>query len=90
MIKSCCICGNEVDTKKILPYRDLIGADVEIYNMHIAHCDNCGFIFNQTPMTAEQLANRYKNESKVEFDSTEYLQNGDDDFAKRCRRQKFS
>ena len=88
MIKNCCICGNEVETKKILPFRNLIGTNSEIYNMHIARCDNCGFIFYQNPLTAEQLENRYKNESKYEFDSDENIFSETDDYVKRCLRQK--
>ena len=88
MIEKCCICGNEVETKKILPYRDLIGSGVEIYNMHIARCDNCGFIFYQNPFTGKQLENRYKNESKYEFDSEDNIFSESDDYVKRCKRQK--
>ena len=88
LISKCCICGDEVQTKKILSYRDLIGSNVEIYNMHIAACDKCGFIFTQNPFSAEQLENRYKNESKVEFDSNNYIGNGNDDYLQRCNRQK--
>lgn len=60
MIKECCICGGAVETKKILPFRDLIGTGVETWNMHIGICPKCGFIFNQTPLTAAQLESRYK------------------------------
>ena len=88
MIKNCCICGSEVETKKILPFRDLIGAGVETYNMHIARCNKCGFIFYQNPLTAEQLENRYKNESKYEFDSADNIFAESDNYVKRCRRQK--
>ena len=72
MIKECCICGGEVETKKILPFRDLIGTGVEIWNMHIGICPKCGFIFQQTPLTAEQLENRYKNMSKYEYDAEDF------------------
>lgn len=88
MIKKCCICGNEVETKKILPFRDLIGSGVEIYNMHIGRCNNCGFIFYQNPLTAEQLENRYKNESKYEFDSADNVFSESDNYIQRCHRQK--
>lgn len=88
MIETCCICGNKAETKKILSYRDLIGSGVEIYDMHIARCDNCGFIFQQNPLTAEQLENRYKNESKYEFDSADNIFAESDDYVKRCHRQK--
>lgn len=88
MIEKCCICGSDVRTEKILPYRNLLGSTTEIYNMHIAHCDNCGFIFLQNPFTPEQLENRYKHESKFEYDSSENIQNGNDDYIARCYRQK--
>ena len=88
MIEKCCICGGKVETKKILPFRDLIGSGVEIYNMHIGRCDNCGFILQQNPLTAEQLENRYKNESKYEFDSADNIFSESDDYVGRCRRQK--
>ena len=88
MIEKCCICGGKVETKKILPFRDLIGSGVEIYNMHIARCDDCGFIFQQNPFTAEQLANRYKNESKYEFDAEDSLSAESEIYLKRCLRQK--
>lgn len=88
MIKNCCICGGEVETKKILPFRDLIGSGVEVYNMHIARCDRCGFIFQQNPLTPEQLENRYKNESKYEFDAEDSFSPNSDDYIGRCHRQK--
>lgn len=88
MFETCCICGSEVETKKILPFRDLIGSGVETYNMHIARCDKCGFIFQQNPLTAEQLENRYKNESKYEFDSADNVFSESDDYVQRCHRQK--
>ena len=89
MITKCCICGGEVETKKVLPFRDLIGSGVEIYNMHIARCGNCGFIFQQNPLTPEQLENRYKNESKYEFDTKDNeIFSESDNYVKRCHRQK--
>ena len=88
LITTCCICGNEVTTKKILPYRDLIGSGVEIFNMHIARCDNCGFIFQQNPFTAEQLENRYKNESKYEYDSADNVLADSKYYVSLCQRQK--
>ena len=89
MIEKCCICGSDVKTEKILPYRDyLIGSGVEIYNMHLAHCNNCGFIFLKNPFTPEQLENRYKNESCAEFNSSNFVLNGNDDYIGRCHRQK--
>ena len=88
LITNCCICGSEVATKKILPYRDFLGLDIEIYNVHIARCDQCGFIFYQNPLTDEQLENRYKNEACNEFDSDDYIVTGEDNYARRCHRQK--
>lgn len=88
MIEKCFICGGKVETKKILPFRDLIGSGVELYEMHIGRCDNCGFILQQNPLTAEQLENRYKNESKYEFDSADNIFSESDDYVGRCRRQK--
>ena len=88
MITKCCICGEKVATKKILPFRDLIGSGVELYNMHIARCENCGFIFQQNPLTAEQLENRYKNESKYEYDLNDNVFHESDDYLQRCHRQK--
>ena len=88
LITHCCICDGEIETKKILPFRDLIGTTSEIYNMHIAICDKCGFIFQQNPLTAEQLENRYKNQSKYEFDDKNYILPESDDYKSRCLRQK--
>ena len=88
LIETCCICGNKAETKKVLPYRDLMGSGVDVYEMHIAHCDNCGFVFIQNPFTPEQLENRYKNDSKCEFDAIEHIANGNDDYIGRCNRQK--
>ena len=88
MIKECCICGGAVETKKVLPFRDLIGAGVETWNMHIGLCKECGFIFQQNPLTAEQLENRYKNLSKYEFDSDDYILDESADYKARSLRQK--
>ena len=88
MIKECCICGGAVETKKVLPFRDLIGTGVEIWNMHIGICPKCGLIFNQTPLTAAQLESRYKKNSRYEFDSNSYILGGNPHYKARCLRQK--
>ena len=88
MITTCCVCGSKVETKKILSFRNLIGSGVETYEMHIARCDNCGFIFQQNPLTPEQLENRYKNESKYEFDVADNVFSQTADYIRRCYRQK--
>ena len=49
-------------------------------------CHKCGFVFTQNPFTEEQLANRYKNFSKFEYDADDYIL--DDDYANRCVRQR--
>lgn len=88
LITTCCICGNEVETKKILPYRNLIGSDTEFYKMNIAQCKSCGFIFQQNPLTSEQLENCYRNESKYEFDSENNVFNEYYNYSSYCNRQK--
>lgn len=88
MINECCICGGAVETKKILPFRNLIGSGVETWDMHIAICNECGFIFQQNPFTPEQLEDRYKNFSKYEFDSEDYVLDESADYKVRCLRQK--
>lgn len=88
LITKCCICGNEIETKKILPYRDFMGLGIGTWNVHIAQCDKCGFVFYQNPLSAEQLENRYKHEAYQEYDSNEYVNAGEDDYSARCHRQK--
>ena len=88
LITKCCICGNEVETKKILSYRDFLGLGVDTYNMHIASCDNCGFIFQQNPLNATQLENYYKNISKYEFDTGDNPYNEYYNYTHYCLRQK--
>ena len=89
LIETCCICGNKAETKKVLPLRDLIGSGVEIYNIHVGICKKCGFIFNQTPLTAEQFEARYKNESKYEYDTEDNVFVASKNYKKRCAKQKF-
>ena len=88
LITHCCVCDSEVETKKVLPFRNLIGSGVETYNMHIAICNKCGFIFQQNPLTAEQLENRYKNQSKFEFDNEDYFLSDSEEYKQRSFRQK--
>ena len=88
IINECCICGGAVETKKILPFRDLIGSGVETWRMHIAICNECGFIFQQNPFTPKQLEDRYKNFSKYEFDSDDYILDESAAYKARCLRQK--
>ena len=90
MIKECCICKSK-DVEKVLdiPFRDILGKPSgQTWNPSIAICKQCGFIFQQNPFTEDELENRYKNLSKFEFDSKDYIPTGDDDYSKRCLRQK--
>lgn len=90
MIDKCCIC-NSTDVKTVLdlPFRDILGKPAgQLWNPSIAICPHCGFIYQQNPFTAEELENRYKNLSKFEFDSKDYIPTGEDDYSKRCLRQK--
>ncbi len=87
MIENCCICGKKVETIFKLPciYPDNIGH----YTQHIGICESCGLAFTQNPFTAQQLEDRYKNNSKYEYDSDDYYNiDIDEAYAKRCIRQK--
>ena len=86
MIDKCCICGKSVKTRFTLGFEDLIGADGKLYSQHVALCENCGYIFTQNPFTPEQLENRYKNLSKFEYDSKDYVL--DNSFKAQSVRQK--
>ncbi|MBR1736317.1 MAG: class I SAM-dependent methyltransferase [Firmicutes bacterium] len=87
MIKKCCICGNTVDTKFKLDFEDLFGAYGKIYTQYVGLCDECGYIFTQNPFTQEQLDQRYKVFSKVEYDVTEI--HTDYNYLTQCQRQKY-
>lgn len=90
MIKECCICHSKnVKTVLNLPFRDILGKpEGQLWNPGIAICEHCGFIYQQNPFTEEELENRYKNLSKFEYDSKDYIPTGEDDYSKRCLRQK--
>jgi len=85
-IKKCCICGNKVESKFQIAFEDLLGAKENIYCQKIGLCKHCGYIFTQNPFTKEQLDNRYKNVSKFEYDSKDYVL--DNDYKERSIRQK--
>lgn len=86
MTEICCICGKKAKTVFKLPY--IYPDNIGKYTQHIGICEECGFIFTQNPFTPQQLEDRYKNNSKYEYDSNEYSVSADDCYVKRCRRQK--
>lgn len=75
MIENCCICGNKVRTMLKLASREIYGM-AKVYTQNVGMCENCGFIFTQNPFSSEQLANRYKRESKYEYESEECIHTG--------------
>ncbi len=89
MINSCCICKEETEIYFRLPfvYTDDISDGILV--QQIALCKKCGFIYTKNPFTLEQLENRYKNQSKYEFDSDNYSSELDKAYTDRCIRQKF-
>lgn len=88
LIKRCPICERAVETVLSLPMRDLLGAGSRDYAQQVGICRHCGFIFTQNPFSAEQLSNRYKKESKFEFDSDAYLGEPPVKYRQRAERQK--
>ncbi len=86
MIKECCICGREIETRIKIGFNDLMGSGEYSYYQHVGICRVCGYVFTQNPFTEEQLENRYKNMSKFEYDDDNCFL--DDDYAGRCNRQK--
>lgn len=70
-----------------LPFTDLQGAQERKYVQQLHFCEKCGFLFTANPFSEQQLADRYKNFSKFEFDSTDYILEESDDYKKRCARQ---
>lgn len=86
-IKNCNICGGKVDDILQLPFQSIIGM-AENYTQCISICPRCGFIFTRNPFSDEQLENRYKNFSKFEFDSEDYILSETEDYKIRSNRQK--
>lgn len=73
-IKTCCICGGKVETVHREKFIDVLGMAHE-YEQHVGICDTCGFIFTQNPFSPELLENRYKVDSKFEYDAKDYAFN---------------
>ncbi len=79
--------GGEYKELFELPFYDLQGDSDRKYVQKLHFCDQCGFLFTANPFSEEQLSNRYKNFSKYEFDSEEYILEESDGYRKRCIRQ---
>lgn len=86
-IKKCCICGGEVKDIFQLAFEDIVGM-ADNYTQHIGLCERCGFLFTMNPFSSRLLENRYKNESKFEFDSGDHVRDANVEYMKRCRRIK--
>lgn len=87
MINKCDICGGEITKEFSLKFRSIIGMADE-YTHDIGMCQTCQSIFTINPFSPEKLANRYKNNSKYEFDEDSYFLSDDKDYKIRCERQK--
>lgn len=88
-LSKCKICGEDTEIILGLQFRDLQGVKTKEYEQIIRFCPRCKFIFTQNPLSEEALNNRYKNESKFEYDSSNYFLDQDDAYIRRCSRQKF-
>ena len=86
MICICCVCGEKVTCYYQIAFEDLIGADRNPYYQNVGLCKKCGFIFTMNPFSSLQLNNRYKNLSKFEYDSKNYIL--DYDYKVQAERQK--
>lgn len=84
----CKICGEQEKKVFELSFQDLIGMCSGEYVQKIGMCPNCGFIHTLNPFSQIQLANRYRNHSKFEFNSESYFLEEGDTYKKRCQRQK--
>ena len=87
-IETCCICGKNLQQKISHKFIDLPGSGTHEYSQNVAICPECGLIVTQNPFTPEQLANRYKNMSKFEYDATNYILEQSAPYRKQCHHQK--
>lgn len=85
-ITNCNICGLKTETVLKLKFNDIIGMFDE-YTQCVNICPRCGFIYTENPFSDKQLANRYKNNSKYEFDSKDYFLQESESYKKRSLRQ---
>lgn len=65
----CCICGGDTKLIRTIQYKDVVEIQDDL-TLSIMICDSCGFIFNSTPYTDEQLSKKYTVFSNYEFDTT--------------------
>lgn len=86
-INKCNICSGGGKEIFKLAFNDLQGAQGKKYIQKLYFCKKCGFLFTSNPFSEEQLSNRYKNFSKYEFDSSDYILEESDGYKKRCTRQ---
>lgn len=86
-ICKCNICGGK-DIKSVYKLKniDLVGM-AEEYTQDVSACLNCGFIYTKNPFEEEKLSNRYKNFSKFEFDSSDYILEDAADYKIKSKRQ---
>jgi len=87
MITKCTVCGHKIKTIYTINNIDILGMENE-YTHYIGVCEKCGLIYTQNPFDEIKLANRYKNESKYEYNSSNYVLNESSEYSVRCKMQK--
>ncbi|MBD5390349.1 class I SAM-dependent methyltransferase [bacterium] len=85
MITHCDICGKKLKTIKKLHFKYIIGM-ADNYTQHVKICPDCKLIVTGNPFSEEKLNNRYKKQSKYEFDDINSIPS--DDYKQRCARQR--
>ena len=85
-LNSCNICGGKFETILNLASKEIYGMGKN-YIQNVCICNNCGFIFTQNPFFSELLDNRYKLNSKFEFDDDECIHEDSTSYKNRCKRQ---
>lgn len=86
MIKECNCCKQKTKTMFSLNFNDIIGMADE-YVQEVSMCEKCGFIFTANPFEQSLLDNRYKRNSKFEFDDESYILDEAQDYKIRSHRQ---
>lgn len=84
-ITTCPICKGGVKTAFSLDFEDITGMSHD-YTQKEGICPKCGLIFTQNPFSAHKLANRYKSESKYEYDENITVPDEKSEVAIRSRR----
>ena len=89
-IETCSICGTCLQDCGRLKFYELLGSGSEWYEQRLGVCPKCGLIVTKDPFTPEQLENRYKKESKFEYDNDSLVHDATQKiFPEQSRRQKF-